>query len=285
MEQLFEPDGLELLEKYKKKFGLKTIKDLHEHLGRPYQTVASWIRRRKIPYDEQIRIAKAINPESSKIDLEDLKQQKKQHIKTNSRLIKSLYSLSQMETFTYKLLICEIIFNLADAWTKHARIDYKLTKLSERMHESWWLQMLLLDAIIANSDGEIASILASERFELGIKKQLCNNELKYTKLTAFIASYLSPYEEMFKRFSKDVIATPELKFFYRNAYLPGRIKEHITYRTIKAQLLDDSSAEMHDIEMEKKYLGEIFKIDGRKHSSAFEIFHEDKDDEDDAPLT
>lgn len=249
--------GIDVLEKYKQKHGLETLKDLASHLQLPYQTVAAWYRRKKVPHTIQTELAAKIDSAWT-INFDQIKKDKLQTTSEGIKSLTSMYSMVHIEFFSCKLLISEMIFNLAIDISKHFKFGYRNEPLknffSDRIEDTKWLQALMFDVIFENKNDNILHILSNPKINKTIKLNInSDNDIDATMVFVFLSNYFG--KENNQKIIQNVLSLliPKGPFirFYEKEFVPGQIKEYITSLSLDVRKTPDPLKESlidHEIE-------------------------------------
>jgi len=273
MEKISVDDGLDILEKYKQKFHLKTNKALAIHLDLPYQTVASWYRRKRVPDIEKMKIAAQVDLAWT-IDIDEIKAEKILTINENIKAISSFNSIKKMEVYSYRFLLWEMILDLAIEFSRLFPLEFK-TKIgnmfSDTIEDTWWLQELMFDAIFESENGDILEILSNPKIHETIAAQIdeLENEAEITKIVIFLSTFLG--KEKYLKIIKDICSSWRRTAFYtssyKNEYIRERVIEYICLLIIDTRKRPDPYKESC-IDYEMIYLRKTFGFSLSKNQVA-----------------
>jgi hypothetical protein len=249
--------GIDVVEKYKQKYNLRTHKELSEHLNLPYQTVAGWYRRHRVPTSMQNELAAKIDSAWT-ISFDQIKKDKLQTTSEGIKSLTSMYSMVHIEFFSCKLLISEMIFNLAIDISKHYKFGYRNEPLknffSDRIEDTKWLQTLMFDVIFENKNDNILHFLSNPKIAEMIKLHInSDNDMDATMAFVFLSNYFG--KENNQKIIQNVLSLliPKGPFvrFYEKEFVPGQIKEYITSLSLDVRKTPDPLKESlidHEIE-------------------------------------
>lgn len=256
--------GIDVLEKYKQKYNLRTHKELSEHLNLPYQTVAGWYRRHRVPTYMQTELAAKIDSIWT-ISFDQIKKDKLQTTSEGIKSLTSMYSMVHIEFFSYKLLLSEMIFNLAMEISKQFKFGYRNEPFknffSDKIADTMWLQTLMFDVIFENKTDKILHILSNPKITETIKLNISSgNDIDATMVFVFLSNYIA--QENNQKIIQNVLSLliPKRPFvrFYEKEFLPGQIKEYITSLSLDIRKTPDPLKESfidHEIEYLKNKYG------------------------------
>lgn len=258
-------DGLDILDKYKQKFSLQSNKELSVHLDIPYQTVASWYRRKRVPDVEKIKIAAQVD-RAWTIDIDEIKADKVLNTYENIKAISSYSMIRKMEQYSYRLLLSEIMVELAIEFGRLFPLECK-TKIgnmfSDMIEGSWWLQEMMFDAIFESKNGNILEILSNPKINETIAAQIddLEDEAEITKIVIFLSTFFG--KEKYQKIIKDICLLAITKefcvTFYKKEFLPERIVEYICLLIIDTRKHSNTYKESC-IDYEINYLTKNFKF-------------------------